>query len=86
MPQVVMANRAPAETPLRRLRLALGLTQVELGAQARVTGSRISQAELGISPLARKPLMRLRRRHRRTMDRLGITLWDLLCGRRERVA
>ena len=81
-----MGNRATRKTPLRRLRLALGLTQLELGTQAGVTGSRISQAELGMSPLARKPILRLRKRHRGVMDRLGITVEDILRGRCGRVA
>lgn len=86
MPKVEMGDPKPTETPLRRLRLALGLTQLELGTQAGVTASRISQAELRGGPLGIDPTLKIAELYRSSMDRLGITTEDILRGRRGQMA
>jgi len=76
---------APIETPprqasgklgerLRELRLARGLTIVELGARANVSSGLISQIERGNSNPSVKTLQRLR-------AALGVNLWELLSDR-----
>ena len=69
--------------PLRLLRTTLGLTQLELAESIGVTHGRVSQIECGYGGnLGGPSLLLLAELYRTPMARLGITIEDVLRGKR----
>jgi transcriptional regulator with XRE-family HTH domain len=71
---------------LKQLRLALGLTQSELGKSIGITEGRICHVENRRGNLGAKALLRLTERYRSDMVRMGITVEDLIRGSRGEAA
>ena len=71
-------------TPLQELRTALGLTQKELADAIDVHQSQVSEHERTGRGIGRDGLISLADRYRAEMNRLGLTVEDLLRGSRER--
>ena len=73
-------------TSLRELREALGLSQDELasGIGNGLHQATVSNAELGKTRLTPSQVLRLADLYRRTMNRLGLTVEDLLRGSKRR--
>lgn len=76
----------PAEHPVRRLRTFLGLTQRELAERIDSHMTYISQVETGSQPLGHTVALRIASAFPHEMAKLGLTVEDLLRGRRGDVA
>lgn len=70
--------------PLKELRLALKLTQEGFGDTVSVTQSQVSEHELTGRGIGPDGLLRLADKYRVEMNRLGLTIEDLLRGTRAR--
>lgn len=70
--------------PLKELRTALGLSQEALAASIDVYQSQVSSHERTGAGIGREGLLRLADRYRTDMNRLGLTVEDLLRGTRTR--
>jgi len=71
----------PAEHPVRRLRVFLGLTQRELADRIESHMTYISQVETGSQPLGHEIALRLADHFRAELGKLGLTVEDLLRGK-----
>lgn len=71
--------------PSRELRKALGLNQAAFAAAVGTHHTYVSQIETGVQPMGSIVALRIAETYRDAMNRLGITIEDLLRGTRERV-
>lgn len=71
-------------TPLQELRKALGISQEALADAIDVHQSQVSAHERTGKGIGRDGLLRLADRYRVEMNRLGLTVEDMLRGSRER--
>lgn len=74
------------EHPLRELRKTLDLNQREFAESINSHPTYISQMETGVQPMGSLTALRVAEMYRAQMNRLGITVEDLLRGSRSRPA
>ncbi len=80
-----MAKRRPAQSPVRKLRSHLGITQIEFCEELgdAVSQGHISAAESGL-PLGRTTTLAIVDQFRSDMQHVDVTVEDLLRGKRRR--
>lgn len=77
------STRSDPNDVLRYLRTSLGITQKDMGASLGCDPAWLCSIERGHSRMGHKTAQRIEREYAADMARLGITLSDLLRGRRE---